>query len=476
MTSGERNRGPALGRALRLAVAALASVLLPPVPGARAQGLPEPLDGVVFSTDVHFDRDALVDARDDCLVSLSNTIFQGDLCFTSLPLTDVDAAHQRGFPFTSLLLLLSFDSTIRFANGVVAHPGDVVSLLQGGDGPFPDQATMYFDHAADGGLADSVDVDAITEEGENLLLSFESTTVLTLAPLVVAHDEDLVLFDLSGQNPPAIFFDGSAEGVSAALDLDGADLRPDGRLAVSFDVAGTVPGIDGPIAFEDEDLLLFDLNEQRWSLLLDSSTFFSTLEPNDIDAIAGVALLEPTATATDTVPPTSTPTPTETPPPGTETPTSTPTNTPGGPTDTPTATATSTNTPGGPTDTPTATVTSSRTPGGPTDTPTATVTSTNTPGGPTDTPTATATLTRTPGGPTDTPTATATSTGTPRTDCPGDCNGNDVVDVAELIRGVNIALGRPGLDLCAQFDGDGSGTVTIDELILAVQASLSSCG
>ena len=74
-------------------------------------------------------------ARDDCLFLRSDTVLTTDLCFTSLPLTDVDAAQHRGFPFG--FALYSFDSTIRFANGVVAHPGDVVSLRQGGVAPLP---------------------------------------------------------------------------------------------------------------------------------------------------------------------------------------------------------------------------------------------------------------------------------------------------------------------------------------------------
>jgi hypothetical protein len=337
-------------------------------------------------------------------------------------MTDVDAAQHRGFPFG--LALYSFDSTVAFANGVVAHPGDVVMVTEGGDligrrgvlprGNLPDQATMYFDHAANGGLDDSVDVDAIAEEGNDLLLSFTTTTVLTKSPLVVAQDEDLVLFDIDGLDPPAIFFDGSLQGVPEALDLDGADLRPDGRLVVSFDVAGTVPGPSGPIAFEDEDLLVFDLNTHTWSLLLDASTFFSTLEPNDIDAIAVVELLQPTPTETDTAQPTQTPTPTGT----------------------ATATATSTRTPGGPTETSTPTIT---------------------PGGPTATSTPTATVTPTQGR------------------CPGDCNGDLLTELTELIRGVNIALGIRGIADCIQFDVDRDGSVEIDELIAAIAAHFADC-
>jgi hypothetical protein len=50
------------------------------------------------------------------------------------------------------------------------------------------------------------------------------------------------------------------------------------------------------------------------------------------------------------------------------------------------------------------------------------------------------------------------------------------VTVEELIRGVNIALGTLAVDECPPFDRDKSGTVTIDELVTAVQAALEGCG
>jgi hypothetical protein len=95
----------------------------------------------------------------------------------------------------------------------------------------------------------------------------------------------------------------------------------------------------------------------------------------------------------------------------------------------------------------------------------------------TRTPTPTATRTPTPVGPTYTPRNTPTPTNTPcqATTCLGDCSTCDnLVMVNEIIRGVNWALGlvaSPGQ--C--FDKDASGTVTIDELITAVNHSLYGC-
>jgi hypothetical protein len=129
---------------------------------------------------------------------------------------------------------------------------------------------------------------------------------------------------------------------------------------------------------------------------------------------------------------------------------------------TPTPTPTSTSTPTA-TDTPTATRTKTPT-ATPTNTPTYTWTNTST-----------ATPTRTP---TATPSVTATATATttpPAISCVGDCDGSGDVTIDELIRGVNIALGTAGLDTCPEFDADHSGTVSVDEIILAVNNALLGC-
>lgn len=96
----------------------------------------------------------------------------------------------------------------------------------------------------------------------------------------------------------------------------------------------------------------------------------------------------------------------------------------------------------------------------------------------TPTPTVTATPTRTlPGG--DTPVVTATPTPTATTivsGCAGDCDGSGTVSIAELIRLVNIALGQQSLDVCTVGDINGDGRITINELITAVNRALGGCG
>jgi len=98
------------------------------------------------------------------------------------------------------------------------------------------------------------------------------------------------------------------------------------------------------------------------------------------------------------------------------------------------------------------------------------------------TPSATPSATQTPPPPTSTateaeptqtqpPPPSATSVTPAR--CGGDCNGDGVDTIDELIRGVNIALGNAPLSDCVAFDANGDGDVTIDELIQAVDVALN---
>jgi hypothetical protein len=60
--------------------------------------------------------------------------------------------------------------------------------------------------------------------------------------------------------------------------------------------------------------------------------------------------------------------------------------------------------------------------------------------------------------------------------CGGDCNHDHRVSVDELVRGVSIALGAATLELCPVFDCNGTGNVTVDCLIAAVDDALDGCG
>ena len=59
--------------------------------------------------------------------------------------------------------------------------------------------------------------------------------------------------------------------------------------------------------------------------------------------------------------------------------------------------------------------------------------------------------------------------------CVGDCLGTGMVEVNELIIGVNIALGNQSVAACRAFDANGDGMVSINELIAAVNAALDGC-
>jgi hypothetical protein len=63
------------------------------------------------------------------------------------------------------------------------------------------------------------------------------------------------------------------------------------------------------------------------------------------------------------------------------------------------------------------------------------------------------------------PTPTATPHG-----CAGDCNGDGVVEVSELVRSVGVVLGRLPASACPSFAATGIG-----DLVEAVAASLSGC-
>lgn len=87
----------------------------------------------------------------------------------------------------------------------------------------------------------------------------------------------------------------------------------------------------------------------------------------------------------------------------------------------------------------------------------------------TRTPTATATSTQT-----HTPTRTETPTPVPGP-CMGDCDASGDVDVAEVITGVNIALGTAAPATCPAFGGSAEPPVMVAELIVAVRNAINGC-
>ncbi len=60
--------------------------------------------------------------------------------------------------------------------------------------------------------------------------------------------------------------------------------------------------------------------------------------------------------------------------------------------------------------------------------------------------------------------------------CVGDCDGSGSVTISDLIIGVNIALGTESITACEAFNCDGTGMVPIHCLIQGVNNALYGCG
>lgn len=81
--------------------------------------------------------------------------------------------------------------------------------------------------------------------------------------------------------------------------------------------------------------------------------------------------------------------------------------------------------------------------------------------------------------PTATPTApsgTPTPTPTQASVCAGDCNGNGAVTLAEILTGIDIALGRALLSTCAPANVNGDDTINVEENVRSVNAALACPG
>ena len=59
--------------------------------------------------------------------------------------------------------------------------------------------------------------------------------------------------------------------------------------------------------------------------------------------------------------------------------------------------------------------------------------------------------------------------------CDGDCNEDGTVTVSELIQGVARALSDESDLACAAVDADGNDSVSVDELVRAVNRALAGC-
>lgn len=77
--------------------------------------------------------------------------------------------------------------------------------------------------------------------------------------------------------------------------------------------------------------------------------------------------------------------------------------------------------------------------------------------------------------PTPTPTSTPSPTPSPTPLCAGDCNGDGIVTIDELVTLVAIALDVRRPADCLAGDRDGNNTITIEEIVAAVARALVGC-
>jgi len=215
---------------------------------ARVAGWPAAaLAQIAYSPDVTVSLSGTVVADEDAAVDdLAGTVGLADL--GTLPAaTEVDAYSVDGSD-----RLFSLDTTTQLTGGLVAVPADVVRY----DGA---TYTLAFDSLA-AGVPDGANVDAVSIAGTGLYLSFDTT--VDLGSGVTPADEDLVLFTGGGF---VIAFDGSAAGLDPALDLDAANVQPDGSFVLSLDQAGTIGGV----VFDDDTVLIHD--GSTWAVAVDAS-------------------------------------------------------------------------------------------------------------------------------------------------------------------------------------------------------------
>jgi len=183
-------------------------------------------------------------------------------------------AHVTGY---SLLpngdQLLCFDGTVELPGPLTVQPGDVVRHVRANSSYTIEMS------AAENGVPPGADCDALTLDATGkLVLSFDVSVALPPGGFV-ADDEDLVRLTAPGTWD--LDFDGSAAGVPAELDVDGAIQLPNGHLLLSFDGSGRIDGVD----FDDEDVLEYDPAGPTWSLAFDGSAYDPDLAAADVEAL-----------------------------------------------------------------------------------------------------------------------------------------------------------------------------------------------
>ena len=175
----------------------------------------------------------------------------------------VDAFHDDG----GGTVLFSLDGWGDLG-GLVVTPGDVVAW----DGT---SHTRIF-NSGGAGVPAGANLDALTVDGDDLLLSYDVT--IELGGSVYA-DDDLVRWDGSAFS---LAFAGGAAGVPVSADLDAAHRLDDGNLLLSFDTGG----LAGGVTFADEDVLEHDPADGTWELAYNGSAAHPAWAAADLDALS----------------------------------------------------------------------------------------------------------------------------------------------------------------------------------------------
>ena len=251
--------------------------------GATAAVQAQVLDVVAYAPDITVDLGgtavgAGVLASDDLHGSVTA------LALPNLPAgARIAAAHRSA----NGDVLLAFDSTLTLpGGGGIAEPRDLVKFTNA------TQSYAIQVAGADLNLPTNVAIDAVS-------VTPSGTILISLDIGVDEFDDDDVIA-VSGTNL-SVFLDPAAVGIDPALDLDGIDYdgSGDSLLYLSFDGSGTVDGV----AFDDEDVLLYDITTQTWSLAYDGSAAAAPWpDAADLTAINVVLAAPPTATPTATSP------------------------------------------------------------------------------------------------------------------------------------------------------------------------------
>lgn len=231
---------------------------------ASANAGTTPVESVIYSPDITLDLAGELTADENAAID----DLMGTVALQNIGAIPSNADLTLFHLYENGDQLLAFDISIELPDAVIARPSDVIRRTPGGD------YSIAFDGSVEG-VPDGARVDAVRVDGNDLLLSFDTTVALGG---ITAADEDVVTFD--GANF-TLRFDGSAAGVPQSADLDALHFATDsGLMYVSFDIGGTVDALD----FSDEDLLRFDPGAGSWALAYDGSAEHLAWTAGDLDA------------------------------------------------------------------------------------------------------------------------------------------------------------------------------------------------